>query len=735
MIVSRHRTAVATLAALVWAAAGTARAEVKAQFQPSYASSTGTTRDETGLETGFDASQWVQRYRLTLDQRLYPTLAVSGGGNLVWTSATSVPTGAPRSELDARQWNTYARLSAGGPDLNGGLDYNRSWDDAETRSGGVTNESPGSVRESFAAAAVWRPSDLPAMTLRLARANAYDAAREVLDQTSDEALLSVRHEPVKDLLLSYSLRYGTSTNHLTDLVRSELSNSAEASWSTPYLAGRGNVYVSYRIAARASNTSAALPGAEVAIQQLPEEGYSKVEDRTADTPERVELNVNRALVNGDLRTSAGINLGTLAGEGLVVPPRDLGARFQDVITPVNEIHVYVDRSLPADLADDFPWVVYQSSDNRDWVRVDQPEAARFNSVLLRFEVPIPVTQARYLKVVTTPLRPAATTDDRYREIFVTEVQFFEVIPAELVRGRDSDVAGSLSGTTRVLLVRDLGLAYDFSGFLSHAGGRGPTWSVANGLSLNRRLDPVFAVAARVERSDADAGAGRQGQNRWSASLSADPLPTLGALLSYSGQLAQLPGGTSISNSGTFSARADLYEGLALGGLASLSWARTETGVTSRGMLLTASTSIIPNRVVSLTGSVSYSDSRQSGGAQERTEQRGAVEGSASVTPFPALALSGSVIRQFGGSGGAATLASFSGAFSPFRGGDLQLRYSYQETLDVDEGRRTRAHGPGARWNIRPGWHADVAWAAQDTRSPTTTDRVRSLNANLLITFR
>jgi hypothetical protein len=152
--------------------------------------------------------------------------------------------------------------------------------------------------------------------------------------------------------------------------------------------------------------------------------------------------------------------------------------------------------------------------------------------------------------------------------------------------------------------------------------------------------------------------------------------------------------------------------------------------------VSASTSIVPNRAVSLSGSVSYTTSTQHGGGKpDASDRRGSVEVGASLSPFPALALSGSVSRQFGGAGRTATLASFSGAFSPFRGGDLQLRYGYQESLDVEADLRTRSHGPTARWNIRTGWYLDGALSFMDLSAPAAVQHTRTASANLLITFR
>ncbi len=714
---------------------GAARAGLGAQLNPGYSSSSVQVRDETGAETRIDSSQWIQRYRLTLDEHPYPLLTFSAGGNLDWTNGESTASGAPRLEFENRTWNTFARVAAGSPLLNGGLDYTRRWDESETRSGGATLSTPGSVRESFGASVGWKPADLPSLTLRLGRSNAHDATRQAIDQTSDEAQLSAAYQPEENVDLRYSVRYGTFTDHRTGLERSDLFNSAGASWSEKYLGDRGRFYLSYNVGARTTDTRAPV-GTTVSVQQLPLAGLSVVEAFPA-TPLRVQLSPNAALVDGNLLASAGVNLGTAAG-GPGAAFRDLGAQFQDVVTPVSAIYVYIDQDqiLTPALAALFQWSVYRSDDNVDWTPVARIGAVAYNPLLFRFEVAIERTQARYLKVVTMPLPATATPDPQFREIFVTELQFFDVLPAEAVRGRSSDFAGMLNATTRILLDPTLGVSYDFSSSLSHSDRHPSTWAIVNGLSLARRLDPVFAVAARVERSDSDSGRGHEAANRWSASLSADPIPTVGATASYSGQLTETGEGNAIANTATLAARADLYEGVAANASGSVSLARSAAGVSSRSYLTSASTSIVPNRFVSLTGSASYASGTQSGGGRaERSDRRGVVEASAAVTPVPALALSGTVTRQFGSTIRPATLASFTGSLSPFPGGDLQLRYVYTESFDGAADQRTRSHGPSARWNIRPGWHLDTSYSLQDASAPASSQHSQTFNANLLITFR
>ncbi len=82
-----------------------------------------------------------------------------------------------------------------------------------------------------------------------------------------------------------------------------------------------------------------------------------------------------------------------------------------------------------------------------------------------------------------------------------------------------------------------------------------------------------------------------------------------------------------------------------------------------------------------------------------------------------------------------TLWSFGGAVSPFPGGDLQLRYSWNETYDAAARARTRTHGPVARWNIRAGWYLNAGYSLRETDTPAVTEDTRTFNANLLITLR
>lgn len=707
-----------------------------AQLNPSWTSSRLRTTDEIGHFVDSESTVVTQRYRLTLDRTLFPLVVLGAGGNLEWTNGWSV-TDRRWTELEARRWNGYGRMRMGGPFLNGALDYGYRRDEAESRAGGVTASAPDLVRQSAAASVAWHPEDLPALDLRAARSTTRDSPRQGIDQTSDEAVLGLRYEPSERLDLRYTGRYATVLDALNDVRASELTNTLFSSWNDTFLAGRVSAYANYTVTTRHAEVTARGPGGVVETQQLPAPGggLSKVEV-FPDTPDRVTLSPNPELVDGNVTSPAGLNLGFAAGAGAVVQPRDLGAAFPNVVTNVNAIYVYVDEQLPLDLAATFSWDAYRSDDNVTWTLVAAGAPATFDSILNRFEIPIPQTAARYLKVVTRPLDDAVTADPRFAEIFVTELQFFLVVPASEARGRSFSLGGNASGTLKAVLLRDPNLVYDLSVFLNHTDAPVTVaYSITNGLSILKRLARSVSVSGRVERTDSDAGEAHEGVNRWSATVAWDPLPTLGGGANYTGQVLQREEGIAVSNSGALFAHADLYQGLSTNAALGFGVAEDVEGVRTESASANASVSIVPNRIVSLALTGSYSRSEQSGGGKPaRSDDRALVEASLSLSPFPTLALAASVIEFFE-HGRSSTAGSFSAAYSPFQGGDLQLRYNYSETLDTALESRNRSHGPGARWNIRSGWYLDGAASWSRTTTPAQTADSAALFANLLITFR
>jgi hypothetical protein len=730
------------LAALLalWPAAGLGQA-LSAQLSEGLNLNSTTITDETGRQTRTDGLLYLQKYRLALDEPLYPLLRLTAGGNLDWTSGRFT-TGGLTTESDDKKYTFFSGLRFGSPILNGGLDADYRSGTTESRQAGVTFTAPPIARLGLSAYAGWKPAELPALDLRLSHADTHDSRRAIIDLTSEDATLSLRYQPDPTVQLQYSLRGSDSTDHLAGVTNADVTNSVTATWSDGFAAGRGNAYVSYNLGTRAGNVTVTGAGgaASVLTRQFPVAGLSVVDGLTT-TPDTVTLNPNDELIGADSSVSAGLNLGTSASSAVQGTPRELGARFADRITPVNVIELWVDRSVTS-VATLFSFSVWRSDDGTNWTPLANPlagSAVRYSQVpgQYYFDLDLPqAVQAQYLKVVVRPLPAAATSDPQLATIWVTKLRFFQAQAADQVRGRSFTLSGSLSASARYRILDAPALTFDSSLQVGHNNRSDMlTWAFLNGLSAQQRLSKVLAASGRADVAVSDAGRGRELAGHWSAALSAELLPTLGGGATYAGVWSKGLTGQALSQSLTAFGRAELYEGIAASLSGTANVGTTPLGQSQRGTSLTGSLSLVSNRRFSLTSSASWAESVLSGGGLPTShDQRSQIDVAASLVPVQALSLTAGVTHYIL-LGRPQTLASFSAAFSPFQGGTLQLHYGYTETLDVAADTRTRTQGPGLRWNIRPSWFLDVGYSLVDITSPAQRIETQGLFANLLINLR
>jgi hypothetical protein len=724
--------------ALVAGATGLARADGwSAIIQPGYINSSTTTTDSAGHVSHNGSSLVTQQYRLNLSDTIYPQLRLDLGGTYNWLIGTST-TDTVQSNFDAKTWTGQGRLTLGSPILNGGVTYDRLEQGSSTGSNGEFFRSPDVVHETALVFAGWHPSDLPTLDVRFSRTNNYDKLRVGTDLTSDEVFASTRYAPVPALDLRFSSRFSDQVDHIHQSETQDLSNSASVTWANRALDGRLTTGASYSIAVRNSQLVAQGAGGSVLTQQFPTAGLSAVE--TLPTPERITLSPNPAVIDGDTNISTGLDIGFGVSAGGDTAGREVGVQFADASTPVNLLYLWVDRSIPQEIAAMFTFAAYKSDDNATWTRIElaTPPGAtapvQFSLFANRFEIGVVQTQARYLKIVATPLGVGVTTDRRFADIFITELQTVLAQSAALAARNSTDTSGNLNANLRYLIQRSWNVSYDFSGFLSHTHGlEREAYSLLNGLSFSRRVASAVNVSGRLDRTDS--GGTDQPHNslsRASATLAYDPLPTFGTGGNVSTSVSQSPSGTGLSTGLSWFARADLYQGINVSGNASTSFGYNELGQTVTGTLYGVSVSVTPNPMLAMTGAYNYTTSTTKGGGRpEQSDSLGRVEGSASFSPFRALYFAASVSRFTSGRP-PSTLATFTAGFSPFPGGDLILRFGYTETLDQAAGLRVRNFGPSARWNIRRGAFLDLGYNVDDTHSPTVDSSGRTFTANLTI---
>jgi len=724
----RREVACRTLAVLwLLAAAAVARADgLNLLLQPEFAVSHMSTT-AAGLTTFTNTTEFGQLYRLDFDKHIYPYLDLSLGGTFHqiydWTTSN---TGYVES-VDT-SGNAYITLALGSELLGGSLGYQRVMD----APGLVLSMAPTNVADNYFATFSWRPIDYPSINLRLDRQNTYDSQRTQHDNTTDDILFNVSYRGIDALNLLYSLRWTNSVDHLHDVENSVLSNTAQAIYNDRWFGNRTNVYVSGLLSTATSKTLVQGVGGTVSTQRFPIAGLSLVEAFPA-TPQLDTLTPNPLLIDGITNVSANIDIGY--GPSLIGDKnyRDVGVQFADAVTPVNTFWVYVNQVLPQQVYEAFTWVAYQSSDNLNWTPVAPTGPVVFNTLFNRFEIPIAQTQALYLKVVTTPLPASVTQDPLYRDIFVTEIQVYQIVPAASVQGTLTLTSETANATARTLVLDLPSLFWDLAAYLNRSSQSPVTiWSLINSLSLAQKLTPALGLQARVARLDQNFGLGLQSQFQWSASLTASPFPTLTSALTYNGIWGHDQIGIVSQESVYLFNNAALYDGLSLLVNGGYSVNHGDTGRVTTTSSANLGLTAVPHR--SLTLSVTYTLQYvvQSGGPiAPSSGGQGNLTGSIIWTPFPALFFSGSVSRIMQPVN-PTTLATVNASFSPFAGGDLLLRFSYNETLDTFNQVDQRTIVPSLRYTIRPGWFLDAGYTIQETRAPQSTQKQNVFQLQLTI---
>jgi hypothetical protein len=530
--------------------------------------------------------------------------------------------------------------------------------------------------------------------------------------------------------LRYLLSWSRSEDRRHGVDTTGVEQAAIATRNDSFFGGRITSYLSGTVASRNSFTQARGVGGTVSRQQLPVAALSAVVSLPA-TSATVALQPNPALMDGSTSASAGVNLGwSLAALG-DRNAREVGGRFADLVTDVNTFRIWFDRRLSPEVGNALAGSiqVWRSDDNVRWTPLPPP-AARFDPTTGddRIEVSVAQLRSRYLKVTVSPLLTGVTVDTGFRDLFVTELQFFLVLPVEQVPHRDSNLSGSATAIAKAILLRSPELAYDVSGTVGRRTNPSvSSYTLVNGLSVAHKLAPTLGANARGARQDSNDGNAHEGLWQWSAALAWTPLRTAFATLTYSGSRSDA--GQTTHAVGALG-RADWYEGITTQASGTASITRLGLVVSQNGQA-SGTTSFSPNPYVTLSVGGLYSRTFVSDpDLGDTLTQYGRVDGTMSLYPAPALTASGTVSRVFLGER-PSTFASVQGAFSPLRG-ELQLAVSYAKTLDTDTRSTTEQLAPSLRWQIRSGLSLTVAYTDLRSSTPALSQSTRALTGSLLV---
>jgi hypothetical protein len=691
--------------------------------------------DSSGNTVKLDSMIYTERLRLNVDTQIFPTLQLSAGG-LVEGNLSETKVDGLKGKSKGLNFRPFVNLMWNSDPFTLGAGYNRR--EEMVKAGGgprVTN-----IRDEYTGIFGWRPDGLPSLDVLYTRQHFYDEEREVRDITTDTVLLGLKYT-YKNLDLRYQANYSKDIDKVAGLDTTDLTQTGRIAYSDSFLDNRISFNTSYNITRQDTTVISKGTGGEISTQIFPFAGLSIIFDVVPpETQHTVTLNPNPGLIDGNLTASAGINIG-LPPVGGNTQPRHMGIDLLNV-TEVNNLLIWVDRELPANIANFFSWDIYTSSDNLTWdfyrTIAPAPFGEQFQN---RFELDFLAVQTRYIKVVTRPLAPTVIDASSFPNIFVTEIQAFVKKPVDASQRKTKTGITSqyFNADARARILNIPLLSYDFSIFYSRSDPLGVyQYNISNGLSVNHRFSQVFSGTARVRREDNIQPDQKIADYIYDASLTATPLRTLTHTLVFSGRNGTASGRIEGSRSlyGVFlNNTAQLYQGIDVYLNGGVNYAKRETGEKQSGTTVSFGSNIVPHRNLTFNLNFSNTTSDQKGGGRPETSSSArSVDMNASFTPFPTLYLYGSLNITSRTDAKTSYLQNYAVNWSPFPGGDLQLNFGYTESLRSEDNGRDTSYGPSLVWKITNRATLNMSYQIVNMKSASQKEEGQSFSARLQALF-
>ncbi len=732
--VTRSRAACGVLVFFLFlgeTAAGAGPASLDATAELTYGNYRATTSDNKGTMNHSEGRDFSQTYSLDLHLMPVPTIRLDASGQFLKdesallfgdsTARVQSTTVRPSVEL---QFTDPFRVYSAGAGYSEMVTQNRSaaaWTEYHS--------------DEYHVRLGYRPEAFPSVAMLFSRTNNYDALRASTDLTTDLLTLTTRYSPTPRLGVSYGITATDTRDKLSEMETNEVRQSLSANYAEQFLNNRSSFTSNANLGLQTTELSQPGPGTSFTLQLFPAAALSNV----TDTPLSDTLASNGALIDGNLVTPTSLNIGSslpLAGDTKL---REMAV---DLYTPqpVDTVRIWVDKQLPSDIAGSFVWEVYTSSDNSAWVLQQTIGAAPFSPFQNRFSLAIQPASARYLKVAVRPLSPAVNgaAGPAYQNLFITEMQVFTTSSAaQLAQSTTRQMSQFYSAGLRTRLLDSPMLYHDINltaSLTDMPGGTRSSLDVTNGLSVNRKFNPVYTGSARLAMENKFGhGAGDSATTfTYNAALSATPLPTLNGSLMYNG--GRTTGDRkSETNSLFLSTAARLYRGIDVNMSGGVSNGRSEsagTTVATETILFSAGSALAPRRDLNMSLLYSSSRTNSSGGPQAPVQQMDRWSMDVVYRPFTILYFTAGWEARSDWQPHLTQHYSVVGA--PFlAGGDLQISLVYSENYNSDNRTLQKIMGPTLEWRLTP--RSTLSSAYQAIRSESSIGR--SDIDNFTFTFR
>jgi len=674
----------------------------------------------TGEKSDSESYRFDQRYNLNLAKIVYPYLTFRAGTFFEVDTTKSLTDNVKREE---RTLQPLVGLSLNNPLYQAGLEYRGT-----RRTENVTDlQKIEFFRDDLTATLVWSPVELPLLDLRYNQTHTYDDP-ETVDVVDKVFTLKSAYTAWEELRLDYIYTRLDTDNRTSDFETLNQTHFGSANYTHNFFDDRLFMNTSYRI----RYNTVEFPGAETVQSPLQRsQGLSVV---NSDPPDEGPLQINNALIDGNLTASAGINIGSAANQTQFI---NIGLNFGSAID-VDEIYLWVDRRLTAAVAGSFSWAVYSSPDNTNtstWTLVATVSPASFANLDNRFEISFPTVNTQYIKVVTTALTPALDPGGQFRDIFVTEMQAFITLSGSEVKNKfttleqnyDLNLTGRLSDKTT------LGYTLQYSSQDQDAPAQDSS-QLFNNIFLNHTFNKIFTANATLSRTDASQGDTDTATYTYGASIRGNYLPTFNQTLAFSGTNESDQASSTYDYSIFLRHNATLYTGWSAFLDVGRSWNLLVDDTRNANTTIRMGTNFIPNSMINLNFTYNYTltDSKPPEGDSQKTTNKNLYL-QVFFTPFRALSFSAS-INYVDREDFSSTVQQYSASWSPFPDGDLQFFFTYNETLTPELDQNERTIGPGFNWRISNHFSLRMSYSYVESETNTQKAEINNFFSELTINF-
>jgi hypothetical protein len=686
------------------------------------------TSDVFGNKTETKSHNHYPRFTLNIDTKIYPNLRLHAGG----VAEANISDG-EIDDIDAKttvtRFRPYIDLTLQTPLYTAGMGYVRREEKTkveDARSVTLVNEEYNGILE-------WRPDGFPSSKLYLKRTNRFDG-REQFRDTKEDFLELISKYTYKGLNLNYRGTYTHTADDITDLDTKQQLHNGRITYTDAYFDKRVSLQTNYDVTYQQTKTDA-KGGGTVQFPLFPFAGLFSIDPTPGDSTD-IPMVPNPALIDGDLVTSSGIDIG-LPAIGDPTDPRNIGLDMLNV-TEINQLLVWIDRDLSASpaIANSFSWQIWTSSDNLTWTLFTTISPAPFGPFENRFELNFLNVSTRYIKIVVSPLSSAVPGAAAFPDIFITEVQTFVNRPAEDVEGKVSNTTHiyNLDVRTRILDVPLL--FYELNYFLNRLEPSSEQrYDLSNALSVNHRLSRTLVGSARVGVENGEERDEKRLAYVYNASLIADPLRTLHNSLVLSGRNEKIGGRPNDNYSAFLYNTAQLYNGIDLNLNGGVSYRKQETEEKTRDYIIDVGLNIVPHRTVVFV--LNYSDritERWGGEREDGSTYTRILDMSINYTPFRTLNLFASWELIAERDQDTETTQNYALNWSPFQDGTLQFNFAYDENLRSEDHLKERMLTPSIRWNITRRSYVDISYQITRIKSDLQETDSKFFGTNLKIFF-